>query len=176
MIRKIFISLGIACVLLAGGLYWFQRNPQAAVTPTSGLLMPITAPDLLNTVHALKSPLVLVNFWASWCEPCKKEFPSILTLREKLAAQGLKVVFVSIDEPRDFEAAEDFLREHKVDFQTYYKGAQDLQFVSQIYPKWEGAVPTTVLFGPKQDIVEAWEGDATLAEFEKRVRRHLGGT
>ncbi len=153
-----------------------QKPQNAEAAPASALLKPVTPQDLLATIRALNSPLVLVNFWASWCEPCKQEFPSILSLREKLAAQGLKVVFVSIDEPRDFQAAEDFLREHHVDFQTYYKGSQDLKFVSQLYPKWEGAVPTTLLLGPKAEIVEAWEGDATLNEFEKRVLRHLRGT
>jgi len=175
MVKKSLISLAIAGALITGG-FLFMRKPQPSSAPTSALLMPVTSQDLMNAIQAFKSPLVLVNFWASWCEPCKQEFPSILALREKLASQGLKVVFVSIDEPRDFQAAEEFLREHHVDFQTYYKGSQDLQFVSQLYPKWEGAVPTTILLGPKAEIVEAWEGDATLAEFEKRVMRHLRGT
>ncbi|MGZ3722054.1 MAG: redoxin domain-containing protein [Bdellovibrionales bacterium] len=175
MSRKIIISLAVTGALLAGG-FLMLRGPQASDAPTSSLLMPVTSQDLLATIRALNSPLVLVNFWASWCEPCKQEFPSILSLREKLAAQGLKVIFVSIDEPRDFEAAEDFLREHHVNFQTYYKGSQNLKFVTQLYPKWEGAVPTTILMGPKSELVDAWEGDATLAEFEKRVLRHLRGS
>ena len=162
-------------MLLVGG--WFVLSGEAAPTaPTSALIKEASPQDLMAMIHDLNSPLVLINFWASWCEPCKEEFPSLLSLQKKLAPKGLKVIFVSIDEPRDFQAAEDFLREHKVNFQTYYKGTQDLQFVSQIYPKWEGAVPTTVLFGPKLNIVEAWEGDATMAEFEERIMRHLRGT
>jgi thiol-disulfide isomerase/thioredoxin len=176
MTRKIVISVTITAALLVGG--WFLLNGQVTspAGPTSALIAPTTPHDLLAAVQAMNSPLVLVNFWASWCEPCKAEFPSILSLRKKWAAKGLKVIFVSIDEPRDFQAAEDFLRGNKVDFQTYYKGALDLQFVTEIYPKWEGAVPTTLLFGPKMDIVEAWEGDATLKEFEERIMRHLRGT
>lgn len=176
MVRKILSSLAVVGILLIGGIYWIQRTPHGPAAPTSGLLKPVTAQDVLNEIRASDSPLVLVNFWASWCGPCKQEFPSILSLRETLAAQGLKVIFVSIDEPGDFAAAENFLRENKVNFQTYYKGAGDLQIVNQIYPKWEGAVPATVLFGPKHEIVEAWEGDATLTEFKKRVLHHLGGT
>src|SRR4051812_36558306 len=122
MARKIIISLAVTACLLAIGAGLVLHGPQAGEAPASALLKPITSQELLATIRALNSPLVLVNFWASWCEPCKQEFPSILALREKLAAQGLKVIFVSIDEPRDFQAAEDFLHEHHVDFQTYYKG------------------------------------------------------
>jgi thiol-disulfide isomerase/thioredoxin len=172
---KIAVSLTILAVLLGAGAYLF-KGPGGPVLPSSALLKPANASEILAAVKNLNSPLVLVNFWASWCEPCKKEFPSILSLRQKLKPQGLEVVFVSIDEPGDFQAAEDFLREHNVDFQTYYKGSQGLAVVNQIFPKWQGAVPTTVLLGAKLQIVDAWEGDATLAEFQKRVLEHLKGT
>lgn len=175
MTRKAFILPAVAAVCLVAGGLWF-RPPASKPVQGSGLLIEATAQDILEHIRALNSPLVLVNFWASWCEPCKGEFPNLLSLRSKLAARGLEVVFISIDEPRDLLAAEEFLRTNKVNFQTYYKGTQNLQFVSQIYPKWEGAVPTTVLIGPQLKIVDAWEGDATLAEFEKRVMRHLRGT
>lgn len=174
MKAKIGIITALA-VILAAGAYSLYGRDSKPVAPASALLKPANAEAIRAAVQALKSPLVMINFWASWCEPCKQEFPSILALREKLKDKGFNVVFVSIDEPRDFQAAEDFLKEHHVDFQTYYKGYNDLNVVSQIYPKWEGAVPTSLLIGPKLDILDAWEGDATAAEFEKRILAKLGG-
>jgi thiol-disulfide isomerase/thioredoxin len=175
--RKLIISAVIALILILGGYFFLQSPETPAITaPSSALIKPASPEDLKQIIQGLNSPLVLVNFWASWCEPCKAEFPSLLSLRKKFAKKGFKLVFVSIDEPRDFAAAEDFLRQNKVDFQTYYKGSQDIKFVNQIFPQWEGAVPASILFGPKLQIVDAWEGDATLAEFEERVTKHLGGS
>jgi len=177
MHRKIIISAAVVLALIVGGYLLLQSaGSPAPSAPSDALIKPATPEDLKQIIQGLNSPLVLVNFWASWCEPCKAEFPSLMSLRKKFADKGFKVVFVSIDEPRDFFAAEDFLKQNKVDFQTYYKGSQDIRFVNQIFPQWEGAVPASILFGPKLQIVDAWEGDATLAEFEERVTKHLGGS
>lgn len=136
----------------------------------------ITPEDLREQLSEQESPVVLVNFWASWCEPCKVEFPHILEVRERFGPKGLGVMLISIDDPSEIPAVEAFLREQKVDFPTYFKGEQPLNFVSQIYPEWSGAVPATVLFSKDGRILEAWEGDTSLNEFEARVKRHLGGT
>ncbi|NJM09687.1 MAG: redoxin domain-containing protein [Bdellovibrionaceae bacterium] len=159
--------------LVSGGGVGYYLNWNAAPESSSDFVQEASPKVLLEHIKAQASPLVLVNFWASWCEPCKIEFPHILEIRERYATQGLKVVLVSIDDPQDRLAAENFLRAQKVDFPSFYKGQQPLKFVTEIYPQWSGAVPTTLLIGPDQKIVDAWEGDTSLQEFEKRVQRHL---
>jgi thiol-disulfide isomerase/thioredoxin len=47
----------------------------------------------------------IVNAWASWCGPCRREFPMLVALRDNLRAQGMEVVFVSVDEPEAHGAA-----------------------------------------------------------------------
>lgn len=172
MNAKVFVISAVAFLAVAGsvGLAVYQHN-----RAPYQLIQQVPAEDLKSYIRDLQSPLVLVNFWASWCEPCKVEFPSIMTLRQKFAPQGFKVVFVSIDDPTDLKAAEQFLREQNVDFPTFYKGKLPLKFVTEIYPNWSGAVPTSLLMKPGLEIVDAWEGDTTLEEFEERVTRHLRG-
>lgn len=142
----------------------------------SDYVQEVTATQLIEHIKELGSPLVLVNFWASWCEPCKVEFPYLMQIRSRFANQGLKLVLVSIDDPTDLPSAELFLRSQKVDFPTFYKGQQSLKFVSEIYPNWSGAVPMSLLMGADGKIIEAWEGDTSLEEFEARVQRHLKGS
>ncbi len=62
--------------------------------------------------------VVYLDFWASWCEPCKASFPFMQKLHEDLAEQGLVVLAVNLD--RRAQKAERFLAEHKVDFQVAY--------------------------------------------------------
>lgn len=140
----------------------------------SGALVREGSPQqILSHIRTLNAPLVLVNFWASWCEPCKVEFPHILALKKNYTDKGLQVLFVSVDEATDLPAAEKFLRDQKVDFPSFYKGKQSLKFVAEIFPKWTGAVPATVLFGPAGQIVDSWEGDTNLEEFEAKIKPHL---
>lgn len=170
---KLFAILMIFVALSGAGLYY---KSQLANSGTQGLLREVTAKDLLQHIAEQKSPLVLVNFWASWCEPCKVEFPHIMEVRAKYLEKGLRVVLVSIDDTEDRLAAETFLRDQKVDFPSFYKGKTPLKFVTEVYPRWTGAVPTTLLIGADQKIVDAWEGDTSLEEFEARVERHLKGS
>lgn len=173
---KIAVYSAVAAIVILGGAFWLLRGTRGSSPQGSGLLVEATPDQIKKHILELNSPIVLVNFWASWCEPCKEEFPQILSLRKKLAPKGFKVVFISIDDPRDLAAAEEFLREQNVDFQSFYKGSQGLEFVTQIYPAWEGSVPTSILMGPNLKILDAWEGDATLAEFEERILRQMRGS
>jgi thiol-disulfide isomerase/thioredoxin len=158
----------VAVVIAAGGWYLSRAAPKSGVLVREG-----TPIEILSHIRGLNAPLVLVNFWASWCEPCKIEFPHILKLNETYAKKGLRVLFVSVDETSDLSVAEKFLRAQNVDFPTFYKGQQPLKFVAEIFPDWSGAIPATVLFGPAGQIVEAWEGDTSLAEFEAKIKPHL---
>lgn len=131
---------------------------------------------ILNHVRASNSPLILLNFWASWCQPCKEELPAIKALNEMYADKGLKVVLISIDDPDEIETAVNYLKDNELNFTTFYKGAQSLKFVSQIYPQWTGAVPATLLMNSDLKILDAWEGDSSLEELKQRVQKQLRGT
>ncbi|MCU1282056.1 MAG: Redoxin domain protein, partial [bacterium] len=61
-------------------------------------------------LSSLRGKVVLVDFWASWCEPCKKELPLLDKLAPRLRARGIEIVAVNIDDDRN--KAADFMRSH----------------------------------------------------------------
>ncbi|HEY6966657.1 MAG TPA: TlpA disulfide reductase family protein [Burkholderiales bacterium] len=69
---------------------------------TGGATPALALPDLAGRAHALgdyRGKVVLVNFWATWCEPCRAEMPSIGKLRTSLAGQPFEVLAVNVGEP-----------------------------------------------------------------------------
>lgn len=176
MNRKWIVPLMVILVLGAAAAFWLRSGSSPAAPPASPYLTEAPASEIKDIIKKQNSPVVLVNFWASWCEPCKLEFPMILELQEKYAARGLKVIFVSIDETADFPAAEAFLKSQKTPVMSFVKGAQSLSLVSDLNPTWHGAVPMTLLFGPDMKILDSWEGNADFKEFEHRIQPYLRGT
>jgi peroxiredoxin len=78
-------------------------NAPKALTPWTGGATPALAlKDVGGAVHDLtryRGKVVLINFWATWCEPCREEMPSIQRLRERLPEKAFAVLAVNVDEP-----------------------------------------------------------------------------
>lgn len=168
--RTLVLLLAILFFASVGVAWWWRSG---SVAPGSALLGQGTPAEIMAEVRARDHGLTVVNFWASWCEPCKREFPFFLRLRRELSAAGVGVLFVSVDDGADFAEAAQFLSANGVDFPSFYKGKQSLNFVAEIFPNWSGAVPATVIFGPHGEVLESWEGDTTWDTLERLVRRHL---
>jgi thiol-disulfide isomerase/thioredoxin len=75
-------------------------------------------------LSSLKGKVVLLDFWASWCEPCKKELPVLAKMAPRLRQQGVEIVAVNIDDRR--ENAESFLRSHGVELTVVYDQGQKI--------------------------------------------------
>jgi cytochrome c biogenesis protein CcmG, thiol:disulfide interchange protein DsbE len=101
----------VAAVTMAGALAASARAERALQPWKGGDTPALTLPDLRGrtvNLRELKGRVVLVNFWATWCEPCREEMPSIGRLRERLAGKPFEVLLVNFGEgvPR----IEEFLR------------------------------------------------------------------
>jgi cytochrome c biogenesis protein CcmG, thiol:disulfide interchange protein DsbE len=78
----------------------------------------------------LRGKVVLLDFWASWCEPCKRELPLLAKMAPRLKEKGVEIVAVNIDEQK--ENAESFLRSHGLRLTVVYD--QDHKIVGQYQP------------------------------------------
>jgi thiol-disulfide isomerase/thioredoxin len=94
-----------------------------------------------------KGKPLLINFWATWCEPCRDEYPLLNELAKQYAPQGLKVVGVSLDQDGDLILMRRFLARYKPVFPNYRKkkGEEDA-FVKAVMPGWNGSLPASVFF------------------------------
>ena len=120
------------------------------------------------SLAALKGRVVIVDFWASWCGPCRKSLPGLDALQAKYGSRGLQVVGVSLDETQ--EAATDFLANVPVHFPI-------LQDASGTTGQAFGvvAMPTAFLLDREGRIAARFEGGGHLAAEEATVAALLAG-
>ena len=138
---------------------------------TGGATPALVLQDLQGRTHRLadyRGKVVLVNFWATWCEPCRDEMPSIERLRQSLAGQPFEVLAVNIGEP--LGRIERFLERMPLDFPML------LDRDTGVAKAWKArVVPATFLVGPDGRIryVHYGELDWSSEPVRKRVAELL---
>ena len=158
------VLLGLVVVVLV-------RSPRSA--PEGRTLLPGTAAQVLAAVRAPGASAVVVNVWATWCMPCREEFPDLLRLRRSYRDRGLRLVLVSGDFPSERDAVLTFLAEQGVDFPTYLKEGSDMAFIEALEPRWSGALPATFVYDSSGQLVHFREGKASYERLEQEVRDAL---
>ena len=163
-------------VLLLLGLVWIVLSRTEAGTTTAGIA-PIPArgfltPDFSLTsltgetiaLSDLRGRAVLLNFWASWCTPCRAEMPAIQAIHADYAARGLVVLAVNVTAQDSRSAAESFAAENALTFPILLDEAGDVNRLYQV-----DSLPTTFFIGPDGVIREIVIG-GPMSEASLRIR------
>jgi len=121
-----------------------------------------------------KGKPLLINFWATWCEPCRDEYPLLNELAKQYAGQGLKVVGVSLDQDGDLILMRRFLARYKPIFPNYRKkkGEEDA-FVQAVMPGWNGSIPASVFYAKDGTQVGHLVGAGNRETYEAAIRTLL---
>jgi thiol-disulfide isomerase/thioredoxin len=166
-------SVAVGLLVCLGG--WYAAcAPIKTVRVEDVHVTPVTAADIQKAVHDSGAKAVLVNMWATWCGPCRAEFPGLVEVAHKYQGQGLKVMLVSADSDKDLLAVKKFLADHGVEFPAYLKAEKDQPFIDGMGQQWTGALPATFIFDGTGKLRDFWEGDVTFNVFEQKVVEVLG--
>lgn len=174
--------LALAVAVIAASCGPAQRStpsadPAASATADSlrPAILPITAPQIVAAAAAPGARATLVNVWASWCAPCREEFPGLLQVARAHRSEGLRFILVSADFDDQLSPARQFLREHGYADTSFVKTGDDMSFIQTLTPKWSGALPATLVYDARGRLVSFWEGMADPDRFEHAVRQALAG-
>lgn len=144
-------ALACAALLRAAPLVAKSSDaPAASHRPAPAFTLPEREGGTVS-LEALRGKLVYVDFWASWCGPCRMSFPWMRTLHERFAARGLAVVAINLDKSR--ADAIDFLHQYPAPFLVAFdplgKSAEAFEVPS---------MPTSFLIGPTGEILHVEAG------------------
>jgi thiol-disulfide isomerase/thioredoxin len=118
---------------------------------------------------------LLVNFWATWCDGCREEFPDLVKIDNDYRAKGLNFLSVTLDEVSDKTKAVDFLKEMKATMPVVLLNVNDPEpAIHAVDEKWDGALPATFLYDREGKIVFKYYGKIKPAELRAAIDKAVG--
>jgi thiol-disulfide isomerase/thioredoxin len=176
--RVTSLSILLGCLGLAAAACVQVRSARAAATAPVDKAAPEANPRLIDLsgykqmVESYHGKALMVTFWATWCEPCRDEYPMIAQLAKRYASQGLAVVGISLDEPSDLNLVRQFLDKAHPDFPNYLQkpGIDVNAFYQGVNPDWHGTMPQTVFYGRDGHIARYLIGASPQSAFENAIR------
>jgi peroxiredoxin len=137
---------------------WIQKA-EVQWAKESVSLQTIDEKGIAELLKNKSDKLRLINVWATWCVPCVQEFSDLVTINHMYRDRGFELVTISSDEPKLKDKALAFLQKKQASGPNYlYTGDSKYKMIEAIDPKWQGALPYTVLVEPGGKIVYAKEG------------------
>jgi peroxiredoxin len=159
----------VAVVLTTAMLFGQSRSSEAA-TSLSGTIMPAPSWELQGadgkTIHSsdFKGKVVILDFWATWCPPCKAEIPSFIALQNEYGKKGLAVVGISVDEG-GVDVVKEFAQKLGMNYPVVLADDKTPQAFGGIE-----AIPTTFIIDREGRIVTKHLGFTEKDEFEKELK------
>jgi cytochrome c biogenesis protein CcmG, thiol:disulfide interchange protein DsbE len=168
------IMASVAAVAVIGGLlfafapesFWQGSTLRPASERRAAPLFSL--PDLEGRVWNLadhRGKVVLVNYWATWCPPCRAETPSLVKLADELGPRGLQVVGISLDDAKD--VIPPFVAAYKVSYPILFP-QEGLSSGIQVH-----SIPTTLLIDKQGRVAASFEGAISESVLKKDLEQLL---
>ena len=174
--KKTHIAIIILVFLVLASAYGVRKYNQRAPVFTSGQIGKVapgfnlpSATEGQIKLADFKGKLVLLNFWASWCPPCRAEIPGFIKVQKEYEDKGFTILGAAIE---DKEAVNAYMKEVGLNYPTVY-GIEEVHGIAGIYGDPDGALPYSVLISKDQKILEVFAGFLSEAKLKKLIEKNL---
>ena len=144
-------------VLFTLTLFLFLANAHAGDSITK-----ITASELKAVLGNNKGKVVIVDLWATWCPPCRKEIPGFINLYNKYKGNGVEIIGIAFDE-NGVEVVPPFVKKMGINYPIYLEG----DGIAQAYDL--RAYPTTIIYGKDGKVANTHIGYVSEKEFDAEI-------
>jgi thiol-disulfide isomerase/thioredoxin len=176
MTRRIKKLLIAALIVTLGGIlgysydyfYQLQHSKPRMVAQGEARLPQFSFPDVEGNQRSSdewRDKVVVVNFWATWCPPCRKEMPLFIELQEKYAGKGLQFVAIAIDDP---DLVQDFYDVYGINFPTLIGGPEAIKLANRLGNRFD-SLPFTAIFDRDGNTHYIQAGEMTKTILEQQL-------
>ena len=178
--RALLLAAILSIILLSS----FAAPAQARKRGAARLPIPVQKIAVLEIDdEALKALLkrdparpLVINFWATWCDPCRDEFPDLVKMDKEYRPKGIDFAAVSLDDLADIKTAVPrFLRQMRATMPAYLLNVPDPELaINAVDPQWSGALPATFLYNAQGELVYKHFGRIEPLELRAAIEKVVG--
>jgi cytochrome c biogenesis protein CcmG/thiol:disulfide interchange protein DsbE len=167
--NHVWMWIFFAAIAMLASNRWHLRSQAGGFTPAASRRPPqlVTLPQLGGGQWNLadhRGQVVLINYWATWCEPCRDELPGLMQVARESGPHGLSVVGVSLDDGPDAQAkVRQFAAQYRLPYPVAFPDPM------QHFGAREMTIPTTVLLDRQGRVVKTYIGEVNRSDFAKDV-------
>jgi peroxiredoxin len=133
----------------------------------------IEEPAIKELLKNNTDKLRLINIWATWCGPCVTEFPEFISINRMYRRRDFEFISISADDPTKKEKVLKFLQQQQASNTNYLFASDDkYKLIEAVDPKWQGALPYTILVEPGGKIVYGKQGPIDAAVIKQMIVDH----
>lgn len=170
MNRRRFVQSGF----LAGAAVVAAREGYAAGATD---FLPLDERSYRQMVAAHHGQVLLVDFWATWCAPCREELPKLVSMSDGYRSKGVALVTVSCNDPEQKPQALSYIRQKGAPGPYYIRQVDDDDaFAAAIDPRWgkaSGALPALFLYSRNGRQAQSFVGDTSMKVIQTAIERAL---
>jgi thiol-disulfide isomerase/thioredoxin len=174
-LRWVFSGVGVLAVLAGAAMFLGSRAPgslpAADIAPSAIYAAGFRDEQGANrSLAQFQDKLLVVNFWATWCAPCREEMPAFTRLQARWAGRNVQFVGLAQDDPAKVER---FGKELAVNY-PLWTGGDAVGELSKRLGNRLGVLPHTVILDPRGQVLEQRVGPYTEAALEERLATYTG--
>lgn len=115
-----------------------------------------------------KGKVVILDFWATWCPPCRKGIPDLVELKKKYGPQGLEVIGVSVDMDNTKSEVVPFIKQYGINYPVVYS-------TDEVRMNYGGiaSIPTSFVIDQNGNIIASYEGLTSMSNYENQIKKLL---
>ena len=167
---KVFVAIFL-CLLLGSLAATAQKRKYGNSNTVKAVVEPIDTDALKNLLTQQRQGPLLVNFWATFCDPCRDEFPDLVKIDKDYRPLSLEFVTVSLDDIVDIKTeVPKFLEAMNARMPAYLLNTNDPEpAINLVDPRWRGDLPATYLYNEKGEVVFRHIGRVNAAELRSAI-------
>jgi thiol-disulfide isomerase/thioredoxin len=153
------------------------HKPRKSAVKVSAAVRAVNAEEMQALLKRNGSHPLLVNYWATWCDPCRDEFPDLVKIDTDYRDKGLEFIAITLDDLVDIKTAvPKFLQTMKAKMPVYLLNVSDPEpAINLVDPNWGGALPATFLYDKQGKVVYKRFGRVNPGELRAAIEKLVGG-